>query len=58
MRFLQLFFISLAAGILPVSASSCRPFPSSVIEYSSGFEQPNPPMIKAEYEANFIQHKW
>lgn len=58
MRFLQLFFISLAAGILPVSASSCRPFPSSMIEFSSEFKQPNPPVIKAEYEANFIQHKW
>ncbi|KAJ5872782.1 uncharacterized protein N7529_005135 [Penicillium soppii] len=58
MRFLQLFFVSLAAGILPVRASSCRSFPSSMIEFSSEFKQPTPPMIQAEYETNFIQHKW
>jgi hypothetical protein len=58
MRFLQLFFVSLAAGLLPVRASSCRPFPSSMIEFSSEFKQPTPPMIQAEYEAHFIQHKW
>lgn len=58
MRFLQLLAVSLAAGMLPVRASSCRPFPSSVIEFSYGFKQPDPPILKAEFEASFIQHKW
>ncbi|GFF28316.1 hypothetical protein IFM51744_00519 [Aspergillus udagawae] len=58
MRFLELLSVSLAAGVLPVRASSCPPFPSSMIEFSSEFEQPDPPMVKAEYKTNFIQHKW
>ncbi|KAL4783379.1 hypothetical protein BJX76DRAFT_358021 [Aspergillus varians] len=58
MRFLQLLSVSLAAVVLPVRASSCRPFPSSMIEFSSEFKQPTPPMVKAEYETSFIQHKW
>ncbi|GIJ90092.1 hypothetical protein Asppvi_009042 [Aspergillus pseudoviridinutans] len=58
MRFLQLLSVSLAAGVLPVRASSCPPFPSSMVEFSSEFKQPDPPMVKAEYETNFIQHKW
>ncbi|CAG8342212.1 unnamed protein product [Penicillium salamii] len=58
MRFLQLLFVTIGASALPVNASSCRPFPSSMIEFSSEFEQPTPPMIKAEYQTSFIQHKW
>ncbi|RAL17419.1 uncharacterized protein BO97DRAFT_380818 [Aspergillus homomorphus CBS 101889] len=58
MRFFQTFFVLLAAGTLPVRASSCRPFPSSMNEFSAGFQQPDPPIIKAEYQASFIQHKW
>ncbi|KAB8202989.1 hypothetical protein BDV34DRAFT_200142 [Aspergillus parasiticus] len=58
MHFFQLLAVSLAAGVLPVRASSCRPFPSSVIEFSYGFKQPDPPIIKAEFETSFIQHKW
>lgn len=58
MYFLQLLSLAIAAAVLPVRASSCRPFPSSMIEFSAGFEQPGPPLIKAEYETSFIQHKW
>ncbi|KAK4914450.1 hypothetical protein LTR66_017152 [Elasticomyces elasticus] len=29
-----------------------------MIEFSSGFEQPSPPVIQAEYQTSFIQHKW
>ncbi|KGO43449.1 hypothetical protein PEX1_089130 [Penicillium expansum] len=58
MRFLQLLSVLFATGVLAVRDSSCPPFPSSVIEFSSEFKQPDPPMIKAEYETNFIQHKW
>ncbi|KAJ5392471.1 hypothetical protein N7509_007961 [Penicillium cosmopolitanum] len=58
MHFLHLLYASLAAFMLEVRASNCSPFPSSVVEFSSGFEQPEPPSIKAEYGTNFIQHKW
>ncbi|KAJ5975089.1 hypothetical protein N7481_008796 [Penicillium waksmanii] len=58
MRFLHLLYASLATCILEVRASKCSPFPSSVVEFSFGFEQPEPPSIKAEYGTNFIQHKW
>jgi hypothetical protein len=58
MRFLQLLSVLLATGAVALRASNCHPFPSSMIEFSSEFKQPDPPMIKAEYETNFIQHKW
>ncbi|KAJ5136310.1 hypothetical protein N7448_004864 [Penicillium atrosanguineum] len=58
MRFLQLLSVLLATGALAVRDPSCPPFPSSMVEFSSEFKQPDPPMIKAEYETNFIQHKW
>ncbi|KGO75675.1 hypothetical protein PITC_030270 [Penicillium italicum] len=29
-----------------------------MIEFSSEFKQPAPPLIKAEYKTNFLQHKW
>ncbi|CAI7606920.1 hypothetical protein N7533_003519 [Penicillium manginii] len=58
MRLLCLTYALFAACILEVEASNCSPFPSSVIEFSSGFKQPDPPLIKAEYGTSFIQHKW
>ncbi|CAI7647507.1 unnamed protein product [Penicillium crustosum] len=58
MYFLQILSLAIAAAVLPVGASNCRPFPSSMIEFSAGFEQPGPPLIKAEYKTSFIQHKW
>ncbi|CAG7926613.1 unnamed protein product [Penicillium olsonii] len=58
MHFLQLLFVTAAAGMLPVRAASCPPFPSSMIEFSSGFEQPEAPLINAEFQTSFIQHKW
>ncbi|KAF5860049.1 hypothetical protein ETB97_002075 [Aspergillus alliaceus] len=58
MRFLQLLSVLLATGVLAMRASSCPPFPSSMVKFSSEFKQPDPPMVKAEYETNFIQHKW
>ncbi|CAI7585547.1 unnamed protein product [Penicillium bialowiezense] len=57
MHFLPL-LVTIAAGVLPVTASGCRPFPSSMIEFSSGFVQPSPPVIQAEFQTSFIQHKW
>lgn len=36
----------------------CPPFPLSVVEFSSGFHQPVPPLIKPEFNTSFIQHKW
>ncbi|PYI22403.1 hypothetical protein BO99DRAFT_353312 [Aspergillus violaceofuscus CBS 115571] len=58
MQFFQLLIILAAGAALPASAASCPSFPSSVIAFSAGFQQPNPPRIKAEYQTNFIQHKW
>lgn len=42
-----------ATTTLPSSA-----FPSSMIEFSSTFDQPPPPLVSTEYTANFLQHKW
>ncbi|KAJ5748988.1 uncharacterized protein N7511_010684 [Penicillium nucicola] len=58
MHFFQLLFVSLATGVLAVKTSSCPLFSSSITAFSSGFKQPDPPVIKAEYETNFVQHKW
>ncbi|KAJ6002787.1 hypothetical protein N7451_005334 [Penicillium sp. IBT 35674x] len=44
--------------VIATKSSSCPPFSSSLIEYSSGFQEPAPPLVKDEYTANFIQHKW
>ncbi|RSM14291.1 hypothetical protein CEP52_001480 [Fusarium oligoseptatum] len=51
MRFSQL-FTALAASATVMAASSlrCSPFPSSMIEFSSGFIQPEPPLVKPENE--------
>ncbi|KAH7258460.1 hypothetical protein FSOLCH5_007413 [Fusarium solani] len=59
MRFYQL-FTALAASTTVMAASSlrCSPFPSSMIEFSSGFVQPEPPLVKPEFKTNFVQHKW
>ncbi|OAQ72894.1 hypothetical protein VFPPC_12883 [Pochonia chlamydosporia 170] len=40
------------------AATTCPPFPPSVIEYSSQFRQPKPPMVKPEFQTHFVQHKW
>ncbi|KAI5458298.1 hypothetical protein BGZ63DRAFT_432809 [Mariannaea sp. PMI_226] len=38
--------------------SGCPPFPSSVVEFSSGFKQPAPPLVNSEFNTSFVQHKW
>ncbi|OAA43777.1 hypothetical protein NOR_04352 [Metarhizium rileyi] len=40
------------------AAADCPAFPPSVVEYSSGFKQPEPPAIKPEFQTHFVQHKW
>lgn len=57
MHFISTLLIA-AAGAAAASCSGCNSFPPSMTEFSSGFRQPEPPMIKAEFEAQFIQHKW
>ncbi|KAK7216577.1 hypothetical protein V2G26_004580 [Clonostachys chloroleuca] len=39
-------------------ADSCTPFPSSVVPFSSDFKQPEPPLVKSEFQTQFVQHKW
>ncbi|KAJ6134205.1 hypothetical protein N7523_000527 [Penicillium sp. IBT 18751x] len=58
-------FLPLLLAIFVTSSSaaamkeaSCAPFPSSWIEYSSGFQEPPAPLLQDQYTANFIQHKW
>lgn len=60
MRFVQIILASLAAvaGGMASPTPSCPPFPSSMIEFSADFKQPEPPLVKSEYRTNFIQHKW
>ncbi|KAG7051952.1 hypothetical protein JMJ77_0002563 [Colletotrichum scovillei] len=45
------------ATCLP-SSHGCPAFPPSMITFSAGFEQPQPPLIKPDYQASFVQHKW
>ncbi|EHK20491.1 uncharacterized protein TRIVIDRAFT_154462 [Trichoderma virens Gv29-8] len=59
MLFIQIFLA--AAVTVPVIAAKvpkCTPFPSTMIEYSSGFKQPKPPLVQPEFTTNFVQHKW
>ncbi|KAJ5233163.1 hypothetical protein N7468_006119 [Penicillium chermesinum] len=47
-----------SSGVTATKFPSCAPFPSSLIEFSSGFKEPLAPLVRDEYTANFIQHKW
>ncbi|KAL2819215.1 hypothetical protein BJX63DRAFT_428861 [Aspergillus granulosus] len=49
---------TLGASAKPGSTKSCHQFPSSMIEYSGDFHQPQPPLVKTEFQTSFIQHKW
>ncbi|KPM41392.1 hypothetical protein AK830_g5167 [Neonectria ditissima] len=49
--------LAVAEGVKTASPR-CVPFPSSMIEFSSNFEQPEPPLVKPHSGASFIQHKW
>ena len=49
--------MALASPVQP-EYSSCNDFPTSMLEFSSGFEQPEPPIVKTEFKTSFIQHKW
>ncbi len=37
---------------------SCPGFSANLTEFSSKFQQPNPPFINNEFKASWIQHKW
>jgi hypothetical protein len=58
MRFFTQLLI--AATLAMAANTSCRasPFPSSLAVFSSDFKQPQPPIVKAAFEASFVQHKW
>ncbi|KAH7184589.1 uncharacterized protein B0J16DRAFT_397943 [Fusarium flagelliforme] len=55
MLFSTALFISFASA---AAVPACPSFPPSMIEFSAGFEQPKPPIVKPEYKAHFVQHKW
>ncbi|KAL4876487.1 hypothetical protein BJY04DRAFT_199761 [Aspergillus karnatakaensis] len=52
--------LAVGAACKPFStaSSTCHDFPASMIEYSSTFQQPEPPILKTEFQTSFIQHKW
>lgn len=51
--------LCLVAAIATLSeASGCLLTPPSTTPFTSTFNQPAPPLVKPEFEANFIQHKW
>ncbi|KAF4995732.1 hypothetical protein FGRMN_4939 [Fusarium graminum] len=50
--------LAVANGVVSSPSSHCPPFPSSMVEFSSGFVEPKPPVIKSQYKAHFVQHKW
>ncbi|KAL2785627.1 hypothetical protein BJX66DRAFT_53578 [Aspergillus keveii] len=61
MRFLYLalpIFAALGASAKQNPTESGHTFPSSVIEFSGNFQQPQPPLLKTEFQTSFIQHKW
>jgi hypothetical protein len=36
----------------------CSDLPVSMLEFTSSFQQPEPPLVKPEFKTSFIQHKW
>ncbi|KAM5370889.1 hypothetical protein ACJZ2D_008322 [Fusarium nematophilum] len=55
-------FLATALAAAAVEAkppsSRCTPFPSSIIDFSANFEQPQPPLVSPHFQASFVQHKW
>lgn len=52
-------FCPLAMAIATAAAiKNCTPFPSSMDIFTSGFEEPVPPLVKSNYNTSFLQHKW
>ncbi|KAF3398179.1 hypothetical protein F1880_006494 [Penicillium rolfsii] len=49
--------LALATSVKP-KASLCNDFPASMLEFTSSFQQPEPPLVKNEFKTSFIQHKW
>ncbi|EEA27237.1 hypothetical protein EYB25_001757 [Talaromyces marneffei] len=50
---------SLAVTIATTAATkTCAPFPATMDIFTSGFEEPVPPLVKSKYNTSFIQHKW
>ncbi|KAH7014360.1 uncharacterized protein B0I36DRAFT_369324 [Microdochium trichocladiopsis] len=58
MHFSAIFGSVLAPLAAATSHSGCAPCKSSQIEFASTFKQPEPPRIKHEFTASFVQHKW
>ncbi|EED18048.1 conserved hypothetical protein [Talaromyces stipitatus ATCC 10500] len=50
----------LSAMLVATAAAkkSCAPFPDSMEIFTSGFEEPAPPLVKSSYNTSFLQHKW
>lgn len=46
------------SSMIAAAQPSCSPFPSTIIDFSSTFQQPNPPLISAEFKSSWRQHKW
>lgn len=57
MHVLQLCLVVAAVAIF-TEASECHRFVPSMTPFTSTFTQPELPLVKPEFQANFIQHKW
>ncbi|KAK5993673.1 hypothetical protein PT974_07108 [Cladobotryum mycophilum] len=60
MRFFSHLTITLNIALAAAASikEDCPPFPSSMLDFSSNFEQPVPPLVKSEFNTSFVQHKW
>jgi hypothetical protein len=55
---LSFFALVFGAVISTITAMVISNVPSSYTVFSSSFHQPDPPLIHAEFKANWNQHKW
>ncbi|KAK5726449.1 hypothetical protein LTS12_027439 [Elasticomyces elasticus] len=46
------------AASKPNKSSRCHQFSDELVEFSSHFQEPEPPLIKTEFRTAFLQHKW
>ncbi|EAW13447.1 uncharacterized protein ACLA_054940 [Aspergillus clavatus NRRL 1] len=55
-------FLLLATSAVALTTTTapaaCTAFPSKIRDFSSDFQQPEPPLIANEFKTSFIQHKW
>ncbi|KAK9761942.1 hypothetical protein K7432_012776 [Basidiobolus ranarum] len=58
MKYSNSVFLGAALSIASFLSSTSGTYSSSMLPYSPTFKQPDPPVLEANFFANYMQHKW